>query len=342
MRSVVAGLTVWGLSVLLYAASDGSGLVQACSADYQSFCQDVKPGGGRVVACLRKHLAELTNSCRDTLRDIGPITGDTPRQSLPAPVSAAPGSVLRDVSYGADPAQKLDVYIPDHPDHAAIMFMAHGGGWEFGDKGAQNVVEPKASYWRARQVIFISANYRMLPQAAPVDQAADLARAIAYVQAHAQAWGGDPARVVLMGHSAGAHLVSLITVDEGIARSAGVQPWLGTVALDSAAMDVPALMQSRHLPLYDRAFGKDPAGWAAVSPYQQLKARPVPMLLICSTERATSCDSAERMAAKIAQLGGKVTIKPLARSHMQINAEVGADNEETTTIDTFLHTLGVG
>ncbi|GGP23845.1 hypothetical protein GCM10010970_38450 [Silvimonas iriomotensis] len=326
--------------MLLYAASDGSGLVQACSADYQSFCQDVKPGGGRVVACLRKHLAELTNSCRDTLRDIGPAGGDAPAVSTLIP--AAPGSTLRDVSYGADPAQKIDVYIPDHPDHAAIVFMAHGGGWEFGDKAARTVVEPKAAYWRARQVIFVSANYRMLPQAAPLDQAADLARAVAYVQAHAQAWGGDPARVVLMGHSAGAHLVSLITVDPGIVSAAGVQPWLGTVSLDSAALDVPTLMQARHLPLYDRAFGKDPAAWATASPYQQLKTRPVPMLLICSTERATSCDSAEHMAAKIAQLGGKVTVKPLARSHMQINADVGADNEETTAIGDFLHTLGVG
>ena len=339
MRSVIAGLTVWGLSVLLYAASDGSGLVQACSADFQNFCQGVQPGGGRVVACLRKNLAELTTSCRTMLHEMGPAPGDTPLIPVETPVQ--PGSVLRDVSYGSDSAQKLDVYVPEHPNHAAIVFMAHGGGWEFGDKGAATVVDQKAAYWRARQTIFVSANYRMLPQAGPLDEAADLARAVAYVQAHAQAWGGDPARVVLMGHSAGAHLVSLITADGSITHAAGMQPWLGTVALDSAALDVPGIMQARHLPLYDRAFGSDPAGWAAASPYQQLNARPVPMLLVCSTERVTSCDSAERMAAKIARLGGKVTVKPLARTHMQINADVGADNEETTAIAAFLQTIGV-
>ncbi len=339
MRSVIAGLSVWGLSVLLYAASDGTGLVQACSADYQNFCQGVKPGGGRVVACLRKNLAELTTNCRSMLHEMGPAEGDTPLIPVNAPV--LPGSVLRDVSYGDDPAQKLDVYVPEHPNHAAIIFMAHGGGWEFGDKSAHNVVDQKTAYWGTHQVIFVSANYRMLPQAGPLDEAADLARAVAYVQAHALAWGGDPARVVLMGHSAGAHLVSLITADGAIAHAAGMQPWLGTVALDSAAMNVPAVMQTRHLPLYDRAFGADPAGWVAASPYQQLKARPVPMLLICSTERAVSCDSAEQMAAKIAQLGGKVTVKPLARTHMQINADVGDNNEETTTIAAFLQTLGV-
>ena len=64
--------------------------------------------------------------------------------------------------------------------------------------------------------------------------------------------------------------------------------WAATVALDSAVYDVPAMMTARHLRLYDRAFGADPAGWRAASPIDRIAGRPAPLLLVCSTRRDTS------------------------------------------------------
>src|SRR5438105_1576224 len=81
------------------------------------------------------------------------------------------------------------------------------------------------------------------------------AGAIAFAQSQAGLWGGDPKRFVLMGHSAGAHLVALVAA--GARTATKPQPWRGAVLLDSAAFDVTTLMTHRHFGLYDHAFGGD-------------------------------------------------------------------------------------
>jgi acetyl esterase/lipase len=179
----------------------------------------------------------------------------------------------------------------------------------------------------------------MLPDASPLQQADDVAHALAFVQQHAREWGGDPAQCILMGHSAGAHLVALLSTDHAIAQQAGVLPWLGTIALDSAALDVPALMQQRHLPLYDRAFGRDPAAWAAASPYQQLRARIVPFLAVCSTRRRDSCAQARGFVAKAASFGAAARLLPEDLTHEQINQQLGAPGDYTDQVEAFMRGL---
>jgi arylformamidase len=75
-----------------------------------------------------------------------------------------------------------------------------------------------------------------------------------------------------MGHSAGAHLVDLLAADPKIAFHEGAKPWLGTVSLDTATLDMEETMRGRHYGFYDAAFGKDPAYWAETSPIHRLKA----------------------------------------------------------------------
>ena len=104
-----------------------------------------------------------------------------------------------------------------------------------------------------------------------------------------------------MGHSAGAHLVALVNASPALARQADVpRPWLGAVALDSAALDVPALMGQRRVPkLYQDAFGADPAYWRSTSPQQQLTRNALPMLLVCASQRhfpTSPCDEARKFA----------------------------------------------
>ena len=106
----------------------------------------------------------------------------------------------------------------------------------------------------------------MVPKADPIEQANDVARALAFVQSNAQNWGGDPQRCILMGHSAGAHLVDLLASDPSIATKQGAKEWLGTVSLDSAAMDVVERMETRHQQFWDQAFGKDANYWKESSP----------------------------------------------------------------------------
>jgi acetyl esterase/lipase len=181
----------------------------------------------------------------------------------------------------------------------------------------------------------------MVPGADPLAQAGDVADALAYVQSHAAGWGGDPARVVLMGHSAGAHLVSLLAAAPEMARDAGAKPWLGTIALDSAAYDVVAVMERRHFDLYDRAFGTDRALWSAASPTLRLKAAPAPMLLVCSSKRADACPPAEEFAKRARALGARITTFPVDMTHGEINALLGTKGAYTDAADKFLGSIGL-
>ncbi|RUL63198.1 alpha/beta hydrolase [Dyella dinghuensis] len=247
--------------------------------------------------------------------------------------------VIDNVSYGSDPRQRFDVYAPAEAAHAPVIFMVHGGAWAFGDKSARGVVENKAARWVPRGFIFISVDYRMLPDASPLTQANDVARALAYAQQHAREWGGDPSQFIVMGHSAGAHLVSLITADTAIAQQNGAAPWLGTVSLDSAALDVVQTMQGRHLPLYSRAFGSDPSGWVAVSPLQQLHGRIVPFLAVCSTRRQDSCPQAQNFVAKSGAFGSQAKVLPEDLTHEQINEQLGTASDYTDNVEAFMRGL---
>lgn len=157
-----------------------------------------------------------------------------------------------------NPGQRMDIYAPADARNAPVIFMVHGGGWRGGSKSAPGVVENKTAYWLARGYVVVSADYRLLPETAPLGQAEDVARAIAAAQREVVRLGGDPKRFVLMGHLAGAHLVALLSADPSPALKAGARPWRGAVLLDSAAYDVPEIMSGKHLPLYDAAFGGDP------------------------------------------------------------------------------------
>ena len=196
------------------------------------------------------------------------------------------------------------------------------------------------NHWVPTGSIVVSVNYRLVPEADPLAQADDVAQAVAFVQRHAAEWGGDSSRLVLMGHSAGAHLVALLAAAPDIAKRGGATPWLGTVALDSAAYDVPAIMEQPHFPLYDRAFGSDRKLWLAASPSARLKAAPSPMLLVCSSKRADSCPVAEDFAAQVKALKGVATVLPLDMTHAEINRHLGEDSIYTAAVDSFVASLG--
>jgi arylformamidase len=254
--------------------------------------------------------------------------GDT---SLPADIR-----VQRDLRYGADPRQRYDVYAPPQARGLPIIVMVHGGGWRTGDKDNPGLATPKAAYWVPRGYVFVAINYRLLPEADPATQARDVAAAVADVQRRASDWGGDAARTVLMGHSAGAHLVALLGAGPAALEHAGARRPRAIVALDSAAMNVEQIMQARHFPLYDQAFGDDPAAWTAISPWHALSNASVPMLAVCSSRRADSCTQARGLAQRAQTLGVSVQVLPQDLSHMQVNRDLGAPSDYTAAVDRFI------
>lgn len=246
---------------------------------------------------------------------------------------------LADVPYGPKAARRYDVYLPQGPAASRpmpVVFMVHGGGWAHGDKAHSAVVENKVRHWVPQGVVLVSVNYPMRPDTAPDQQAREVARALSAVQGRVASWGADPARVVLMGHSAGAHLVSLLSARPEIALAEGARPWLGTVSLDSAAFDVVSIMEGRHLGLYDRAFGPDRVDWVAASPSHQLSRPLAPLLAVCSERRAESCAQARDFATLIPAGGPQVQVLPVDLSHGDINATLGQPGAYTASVDRFL------
>ncbi len=253
-----------------------------------------------------------------------------------APALARPGKVLRDLKYGPATRQALDVYLPEDPRNAPVLVMVHGGGWAIGDKANSGVWREKAKHWGARGYIFVSVNYRLLPEANPLEQARDVARAIAWLQDNVARLGGNADRMAMMGHSAGGHLVSLLAADPTLAAAHGARPWRGTISLDTAAFDVVDIMSGHHARLYDRAFGDDPALWRATSATYLLKPDPMPFLLVCSTRRARSCARNRDFARALAARGGDSTLLPVDLSHNQINTELGRPGAYTSAVDAFI------
>lgn len=253
--------------------------------------------------------------------------------SLPAGVR-----VMRNLAYGADAKQRLDVYLPTHPlTNAPVIIMVHGGAWRTGDKAMSNVVDNKIARWVPDGIVFISINYRLLTQADPLLQAQDVATALAYAQKNAAQWGADAHQFVLMGHSAGAHLVSLLAADPTLATRQGAQPWLGTVSLDSAAYDIPQIMAAKHYRFYDKAFGSDPTYWQAASPLQQLKSQKTAFLAICSTQRPDKpCDQARDFVSQAKSLQISASLQPEPLTHKEINQQLGLNNAYTQRVETFL------
>ncbi|MBN8212366.1 MAG: alpha/beta hydrolase [Xanthomonadales bacterium] len=271
------------------------------------------------------------------------------RQPAPAAAQAAASAApaiapaVHEVAYGPDPAQRFDIHLPRQPKGAPTIFYVHGGGWRRGDKAMRGLIEAKQKRWTAAGAVVISTNYRMLPDTDPLEQARDIARAIAKAQDTVASLGGDPDGFVLMGHSAGAHLIGLVAASPAMIRQAGVKPWRASVLLDGGAIDTEATMQGRgrKLSLFDAAFGKDPAYWRAASPLAQLNARTAPVLAVCASGRRDSCPANRLFLDKAARLGTRTQLLEKPMSHMEINRDLGEDNDYTREVEAFLRSVGV-
>lgn len=247
------------------------------------------------------------------------------------------------ISYGSHALQKLDLYLPktnsveslEH-DRAPILLLVHGGAWMFGDKSHKRLIQNKTTYWNERGWLVVSVNYRLVPEVTVQQQTQDIADALSFVQKNAPRWKADAQRVVIMGYSAGAHLVTLLsTQPEWITTFP--QPWKATIALDSAAYDLEAIMSNQHARLYDHAFGTSVEYWRLVSPQAQLKQKLPAFLAVCSTVRADQpCLEAYTFTQQAKALGTTTAFLQIPLSHAEINRDLGKNNDYTQQVDQFM------
>jgi arylformamidase len=236
----------------------------------------------------------------------------------------------------------LDVYTTPELKNAPVMIYVHGGGWAEGDKGN---VSSKPGFFLQNNVVFVSVNYRLSPRAFWPSHIEDVAQAIAWVKNNIARYGGNPARLYLMGHSAGAHLVALVATDGSYLGRHRVElsNLKAIVLLDSAAYDIPAIAASNGGRLgeaYRDVFGMDPAVWRQASPiYYVAPNKGIPPMAVAYTTGVrrdapqsglSRGDATEGFVRRLGEAGIAFQVIPTDQTHGEINSEFGSRGDEVT------------
>lgn len=236
------------------------------------------------------------------------------------------------LTYGQDPRQVVLVYTAgpraasaatDTAARPPLAVYVHGGAWR---AGSPMRVRAKPQWFNEAGWAFASVGYRLLPDATVEEQARDVALGLRALRAEAERLGFDPDRILLMGHSAGAHLAALVASDQ---RYLGddVAAVRGVILLDGAGYDVAneyTLRGALARKLYGDAFGDDPARQRALSPISHVDARDPPdWLIVFAESRRDAREQAQGFGDALQRVGLRVERVPDPGDHLEINREFG-------------------
>jgi acetyl esterase/lipase len=260
--------------------------------------------------------------------------------------------IKRDIPY-ASPAQErqvLDVYSPPQAKNLPVVFWIHGGGWQTGDKSS---VQVKPQAFMDQGFVFVSTNYRLLPNVDMGTIVRDIALAIHWTHDHIAEYGGDPNRLFVMGHSAGAQLAALVCTDDRYLKSEGLSLAIikGCVPVDGDTFDVPAIIETAETRRrvhgqpqakfgHREKFGTDPAkhrDLSAVTHITEGKGIP-PFLIMHVADHPDTTAQAQRLASVLKGAGVPVKVySGQETNHNRINAELGVpDNAGTKALFEFV------
>lgn len=343
---VMGALAAGSLLLAGLAQAQQQRLPRQCRSEIVKLCGRDR---SQIRTCLQQRYGELSESCSAALRArIEAMQGANGNARARGDMTASVAP-QQEIAYGSDPLQRLDFYpAATGTKPAPLILFVHGGGWKRGDK--RNATGAyKAPHLNALGYHFASINYRLVPQATVEQQAADVATALAALLKQADALGIDRQRVVLMGHSAGAHLVALVGTDPQYLQAAGLTyaDLAGIVPLDGAGYDVPAQMGENQRLMgdtYEQAFGTDPVRQRALSPTFQAAAPNAPDWLILHVERPDSTRQSEGLGKALRAAGARVEVDGVPgrglKGHMEINRDLGKpDYPATPLLDAWLKRL---
>ena len=244
----------------------------------------------------------------------------------------------------------LDIYSPSNAKGAPVLFWIHGGGWQAGDKTS---VQQKPKWFTDKGFVFVSTNYRLLPEVDMGTLIRDVAKAFGWMEKHIAEYGGDPKRVLVAGHSAGAQLAAILCTDERYLKEQGVglEVLIGCVPVDGDTYDVPAIIEVAEtrnrvhglpMPNYGHRlkFGDDPAkhkDFSAVNHVAKDKHIPPFLILHVAAHPDTTAQAVhfgnvlKASAVPVTVFGAKDT------NHIKLNADLGlADDPATGALETFV------
>jgi arylformamidase len=301
----------------------------------------------------------------------------------------------KDINYSGvergHPRHKLDVYRPWHSSdgHEAdprvlhgprapteqqmpVVFFIHGGGWGAGDKGMvtgsgfdyriQGAAgsHGKPLFFTQHGCVFVSANYRLRPDATIDQMAQDLAKALAWVRNNIARYGGDPGQVIVMGHSAGAQLAALLCTDESYLKAEGVRfddMLRGCIPVDSDTNDVVVeVTEHGKWSAGGNSFGDNPDVWRALSPCTHCKpGKHIPPFLILHIQDLNAPGGergsgdgvlrtprqAQLLAKSLRSANVRVEVRAGAgKTHVTLDSEIGRTGDQiTAAVEVFMRSV---
>lgn len=267
--------------------------------------------------------------------------------TLVAPVitAAAEFRITKDVPYVKSGHERhvLDIYAAPGTKNAPVVFWIHGGGWQTGDKSS---VQQKPQAFVDRGYVFVSTNYRLLPQVDMGTINRDLAKSLRWVYENIAQHGGDPRRVIVGGHSAGAQLAALLCTDDRLLKAEGVPFSIlkGCIPVDGDTYDVPAIVASGDLrrKLHGQAdpkfghrakFGGTDEllrEYSAVTHVARGKGIP-PFFILHTTESHETSAQAFRLGTVLREAGVPVKVYGARETtHNSVNAAIGVPDHPVT------------
>ena len=264
-------------------------------------------------------------------------------------------TVTRDIRYTDSGHERhvLDVYAPARAKGLPVVFWIHGGGWQTGDK---SLVARKPQTFMDAGFVFVSTNHRLLPSVEMGAIVGDIAASLRWVHEHIAEYGGDPTRVLVMGHSSGGQLAALICTDHRYLEAQGLSLTMikGCVPVDADTFDIPAIIEMaetrwrvHELPRatfgHREKFGNDPAkhrDFSAVTHVAKGKHIP-PFLILHVAEHPDTSAQARRFAAVLERAGIPVTVVGgRDTSHNRLNDNLGVpDDPATQALLSFVSTV---
>lgn len=229
---------------------------------------------------------------------------------------------------------KLNVYMPKKGSNSPMVVWVHGGSLAFGDK--DNVLN-KAEYFTARGYVFVSINYRVSPVSKHLAGAQDVADALVWLRDNATHYSADPEKMFLIGHSAGADLAALVSVDgKYLEKSGGNLAMLdGVMLLDGTGYEIAQLMKNASPKMkewYTNATGKTKKEWDQASAVNFIKpGNNTPFMIVYTDKEGPSHKQALLLAKKLSDAGVKNKVFHYEKkSTASINKELGKETDKPT------------
>jgi len=233
------------------------------------------------------------------------ITACSPVKTLNAIIPESGYQLTANVAFGGLPRQKLDIYVPRNlaaDGKAPVVLFFYGGSWDSGDKSDYKFV---AEAFTSRGYITVIPDYRIYPEVLFPGLMADPAQAARWIKDYVAELGGDPQRIFLAGHSAGAHIAAMLALDDEYLASVGLKPedFGGMIGL-AGPYDFLPLKSDR----LKTIFGPEPQ-LARSQPINFVTGNNPPMLLLVGKQDATVWPrNTYHLADKVRAAGGPVEV----------------------------------